>query len=40
VDDLEQGQRNNAVTVQVELHGTRHYDKQDEKRIGALSRDD
>lgn len=40
IDDIESGRRNNAVTVQVELHGTRHFDEQDRLRVGALSRDD
>lgn len=40
-DDREFGGavRNNEVSVQVELHGTRHYNEQDAMRIGARSRD-
>lgn len=38
--EFDGGVRNNALTVKVELHGTRHYTEQDAKRAGALSRDD
>lgn len=34
-DDRENGVRNSAVTVQVELHGTRYYNDQDALRLGA-----
>jgi hypothetical protein len=35
VDDRNQGKRNQQLTVRVEMHGIRHYDRQDVLKEGA-----
>jgi hypothetical protein len=36
VDGRNQGRRNQQLTVRVEMHGIRHYDRQDVLKEGAF----